>query len=307
MPLSIACFGAAHLDRKAHALGPLVAGSSNPVRMDFSHGGVARNVAENLVRLGAGVSMTSLVGDDPDGDTVVAGLDALGIDTATVPRHPSAKTASYIALLQADGSMSVAMADMAIYDEMTAAHMAAAAVDHGDADAWFIDTNAPDAVLGAILETKHTALVAMDAVSVAKSRRLAGRLDRIDLLFVNRDEAAALSGRDIRAPLDICQAADTLTRAGAGAVVVSMGADGCYAATGDMCDFFSALPASPRDVTGGGDALVAGTLFAMAGGQDLARAVQLGLACAALAVESDQTVAADLTLDRATARLATTG
>ena len=60
----IACLGGAHVDRHGVLQGPLVLGTSNPGRVSSDFGGVARNVAENLARLGRRVSMLSRVGAD---------------------------------------------------------------------------------------------------------------------------------------------------------------------------------------------------------------------------------------------------
>jgi pseudouridine kinase len=57
-------------------------------------------------------------------------------------------------------------------------------------------------------------------------------------------------------------------------------------------------------VTGAGDALVAGTLFGLTGGLALFEAVPLGLAAAAITVESPHTVAPELTAELMYARLA---
>ena len=53
------------------------------------------------------------------------------------------------------------------------------------------------------------------------------------------------------------------------------------------CRRLPALPATPRDVTGAGDALVSGTLFGLSRGQSLQEAARLGLAAAAVTVESE--------------------
>ena len=56
----IACIGGAHLDRHGVLRGPLVLGTSNPGSVHVAVGGVARNVAENLARLGVKVTLVSL-------------------------------------------------------------------------------------------------------------------------------------------------------------------------------------------------------------------------------------------------------
>src|SRR5476649_2289696 len=47
----VMCIGAANLDRKLRTLAPLQMGTSNPASAEEVHGGVARNIAENLARL----------------------------------------------------------------------------------------------------------------------------------------------------------------------------------------------------------------------------------------------------------------
>jgi pseudouridine kinase len=64
------------------------------------------------------------------------------------------------------------------------------------------------------------------------------------------------------------------------------------------------LPANPRNVTGAGDALIAGTLFGITAGLTLFDAAPLGLAAAAITVESGATVADNLTVELLHARLA---
>jgi pseudouridine kinase len=60
---------------------------------------------------------------------------------------------------------------------------------------------------------------------------------------------------------------------------------------------FAALDARPRDVTGAGDALVAGTLFGLSQWNMLPDAAQFGLAAAAITVESEHTQAPELSAE----------
>src|SRR5713226_870838 len=137
----ILCIGAAHLDRRARAIAAVVAGSSNPVRLSTGWGGVARNVAETLVRLGASVGLVSRVGADAEADRLIEALAALGIDTGLIARAPGATTASYTALLDPAGELVVGLADMAIYDGMDAAFFAPLRPRLADHAAWFVDAN----------------------------------------------------------------------------------------------------------------------------------------------------------------------
>ena len=63
----IACIGGVALDRRGTLPCPLVAGASNHGELREDFGGVARNVAQNLARLGCRVGLVSRVGDDECG------------------------------------------------------------------------------------------------------------------------------------------------------------------------------------------------------------------------------------------------
>jgi pseudouridine kinase len=68
----VTCVGGAVVDRKLHLHRPAVAGTSNPARLVTSVGGVARNVAESLARLGVPTALVSRVGADETGRGIVA-------------------------------------------------------------------------------------------------------------------------------------------------------------------------------------------------------------------------------------------
>jgi len=149
------CIGGAHLDRKAYALSAVVAGSSNPVRLSTGWGGVARNVAETLVRLGASAGLVSRLGADAEGDRLLAALGALGIDTGLIVRVPGESTASYTALIDPAGELVVGLADMAIYDGMDEAFFAPIKPSLAGHAAWFVDANLPTTGLAALLADKQ--------------------------------------------------------------------------------------------------------------------------------------------------------
>ena len=65
---SVLCVGATNLDMHGRPTGPLATRRSTPGTIQRTPGGAARNVAENLARLGADVRLVSVVGRDPDGE-----------------------------------------------------------------------------------------------------------------------------------------------------------------------------------------------------------------------------------------------
>ena len=286
MPPRVLCIGGATVDRTYRAAAPLVPETSNPAAGWSAFGGVARNVAESLNRLGCDVELLSRVGEDEGGRALLRHLDAAGIGRRGTAAVPGAATAEYVAVLTAGGDLALGLAAMAIFDHLTPEALGGEAAAIGAAGWLFADCNVPAASLQALMQRRWggSYRLAVDAVSVAKSARLPDRLAGIDLLFVNRDEAAVVMARRGLPDRDPAAMAAALRAAGAGAAVVTLGAEGAIAATAEGTTRVPAEAAEVVDVTGAGDALIAATLAAVASGATLAQAVRRGCAAAARAV-----------------------
>ena len=284
------------MDRTYRLGTPLAAGTSNPVSGRRGFGGVARNVAETLARLGSSASLITLVGDDSDGRALVEGLTAIGVGTGGVVRVSGRETSTYVAVLTPEGELALGLAEMAILDGLTPELLSAHAECLARADWVFADCNATPDLLAVLADPKRRQRyrLAVDPVSVAKSAHLPGHLSGIDLLVLNRDEAAAILARHGLMSLDPQESARALLRAGAAEVVLTLGADGALAANRDGIVRVAAAPAIPVDVTGAGDSLIAAVIHALMSDEPLAAAVAFGCRAAALTVESPHTVAPDL-------------
>jgi pseudouridine kinase len=293
----IACFGAAHIDRRAHSLGTIAHATSNPVAVTESPGGVARNVAEVLALLGDEAALVSILGRDRHGQMVATHLTEAGVDLTDVMRDDDLPTATYTALMEPDGHLYVGLADMAIYDHLTPSALTEAVADHADADAWFLDANLPpDSITW--LAKRAPGYLAANPVSVPKARRLVSILDRLDLLVCNKEEAAVLSGMD-GADRDHAQ---WLRDHGVAVVAITTHEQGAVVAWEGGTDILDALDADARDVTGAGDAFAATMLHGVLAGRDPITAARIAVGAAAITVETDASVAPSLSESGARAR-----
>ncbi len=275
--------------------GPSIPGTSNPGSVFTDDGGVARNVAVNLARLGCDVVLCSRVGNDEAGRRVLA----QAVDTSLVTISERRPTASYTAILEPNGELVLGLADMEVYEEITPTVLEPALPRLREAELWFLDANLPAETIAWLLETAGEIPIAIDAVSVAKSHRLARLLPAIRYLFCNMAQAGAIAQAPASEP---AAAAERLRQAGSGAGVVSAGAAGIAVYSDAAVQTVAAFPAQPRDVTGAGDALVAGVLFGLTQKLDLFAAARLGLAAAAIAVESEHSTAPRLSREAVYAR-----
>ncbi|RJG43072.1 MULTISPECIES: carbohydrate kinase [unclassified Mesorhizobium] len=291
------CIGGAVLDRKYHAKKELIFETSNPVDGYRSFGGVARNVAENLVRLGVDISFVSIVGDDETGRSLVRHLRDLGADVSQVITTTERPTAEYAAILDPKNDLALGIADMEIFDLFSPSYLDRF-WPHLAAATWvFIDCNLPAATIESLIARKQGARfkLAVDTVSSPKSAKLPKDLSGIDLLFTNHDEANTILGiTEPEKRLKPKDAAAALRAAGAGEVIVTMGAHGYAVATEEGVVTMRSVPARPVDITGAGDAMIAGTMYRVLSGDPTQNAARTGALLATLTTESESSVHPDL-------------
>lgn len=288
----VVCIGGAVVDRTFRLVDDAQPrGVSLSGRAVAGFGGVARNVAENLTRLGVVVRLISLIGDDDDGATLLRDLNRCGIDANGVGRTSSAPTARYVAAIDRHGELVIELADMSIFAQLTADAIAPAA---RAANGWiFADGNLPRATLAALAE--HTPArgyrLAVGAAAVPRAALLPERLDGIDVLFLNQTEAACYLGSITTVPNDAAADARAVLARGAAAVVLTCGSRGAVVADENGVSDAAALPVERVvDVTGAGDALTAATLASLLAGDDLRTAVAYGVRAAALTIGSEGSV-----------------
>ncbi|CUA91723.1 PfkB family carbohydrate kinase [Pannonibacter indicus] len=286
-----ACFGAIHLDLIAHAKAPIHRETSTPSTMRGMPGGVATNVARGLAKLGVPVALSGALGDDGDGAALRSflgreQLNLHGVRTLAMP------TGRYVALHDPDGSLAAAVVDTEITESLDTSLARDLSPAARAAGLWFIEANLSQTVLEALAQASGSRLLAADAVSNAKAARLRPILPRLDILFVNRGEAAHLAGLSSDAPQEELGAA--LRALGLGAVVITAGAKPLFWSKGEAHGFLPPPPAMVHDVTGAGDALMAGTLAGIARNLPLSESLEKGLAAAAMTLAVSGAVAAGL-------------
>ncbi len=286
-PPQIVVVGGANLDVTAGADGSLSAGDSTPGLVGYSAGGVARNVAENLARLGHTVGLVSLVGDDAFGRTVIGASEAAGVDTSHVQALAGFRTATYVSVHGPQGDMALAVNDMTILEQLTPRRLEPRAGLLRTAQAVVLDANLSPDVLAYLFGLHGLPPIVVDGVSVAKCVRLVPWLARIALLKVNRMEAQALLGQSVASAADARAAAHALQSRGPQRVVVSLGEQGLvWCDASGRCGVLPARAVKVVNTSGAGDALLAGLVHGYLEKSDLEASARFGNACAAMTVTS---------------------
>jgi D-beta-D-heptose 7-phosphate kinase/D-beta-D-heptose 1-phosphate adenosyltransferase len=258
--------------------------------------GGAANVARNVVALGGGVALCSVVGDDAAGRRVAELVEALGVDPAglvVAPGRPTTRKTRVVAR-----SQQVVRFDRETHDGLApaAVRRLLAAVDAAlPAAAGVIAEDYGKGVLsgraGAALMRRCAAAglpVAVDPkASLAPWRGAA-------LLKPNLREAEALSGVAIGSDADLARAAAKLRRRiGGGAVVVTRGAEGMTLFEGRAAGTTVATARREVfDVQGAGDTTIAALALALRAGATLFEAAVIANAAAGVVVSKVGTATA---------------
>jgi pseudouridine kinase len=292
-PSRIVCIGGANVDRKAQSLSTVRFGTSNPVTVTQSCGGVARNIAENLGRLGESVSLLTVVGDDQEGEWLLATTGAY-VDMSQIAKQTNAHTGTYTAVLDEKGEMVIALADMAIYDTITTDFIQKRWPYISSASIVLLDTNFPSEVLTFVIERcrEEGIPLCVAPVSAPKMKKLPSDLRGVTWLIANRDEALTLAGMEG----ERTEAADDyILSLGVEHVVITCGAKGItYKTQRGESGMIAAPSIDVVDVTGAGDAFVSGFLYGMNQGKSFADACRLGMSSSIIALQTKETVCSRL-------------
>ncbi|MEM8858086.1 MAG: carbohydrate kinase family protein [Chloroflexota bacterium] len=297
----ILLIGGCLMDTKGKPLAGLEPDTSNPASIKTTPGGTARNVAENLARLGAEVKLVSAVGDDMIGRQLLSKTEASGVDVTHVQVIEGANTGTYIAVLDSGGGLSVALDDTRVMATITPDWIYKNRVLIRDAAFVMVDGSVTPQTLESVAkqtEKLHVPLVA-DPSSTRLATRLCPMLDQLSLIVPNELEAAAICGNEYQGydPDASLTLAREMVKRGVDTAVVTLSDFGIVYATSDESGYLPAHATNVIDSTGTGDSITAAILFGMSEGLEIIECMKLGVAAAGMTLQTNDSVYQDISLD----------
>ncbi len=115
----ITVVGGVNVDIQGFPRDKLIYKDSNIGNVNISLGGVGRNIAENLVKLGVCTRLISIIGDDIYGEKILDEADKIGLDMRDSIILKGENTSIYLSILDELGDMVLAISSMDIYDSMS--------------------------------------------------------------------------------------------------------------------------------------------------------------------------------------------
>ena len=299
MSKHILVVGATLMDVKGKPIAGLEPSTSNPAAIRITRGGTARNVAENLGRLGAEVVLITAVGDDLIGDSLLTQTADAGVNMDYALQN--GRTGAYMALMDLDGSLSVALDDVRIMEAITPGYLDKNRILFRDAALIMMDGSLLPAAMVTVarLAKKYNVPLCADPSSARLAYKLRPFLPQLHLVVPNEMEAAELLevdffGHDPDTSLDLAR---LLVKAGVENAIITLSDFGLSYATSDEVGYIPANYSQIVDNTGTGDSVTAAIMFGMVNDLPITEAIRLGAAAASLTVQTRETVVRDLSLD----------
>ena len=301
--------GASNYDIKGQSHNYHIDKTSNPGVVRKTAGGVARNIAENLARLGAESTLLTVVGNDPYGEHLINLTKSAGVDLSHVRVSDEVDTGVFLAIMDHYGDMVSAIADLQAITLITVDYLEENAHLFDEVSFVVIDADIPASSLDYCIQkcSERNLPICVEPVSVARAKQIVPVLSKLSMVTPNREEAEAMVGFPLRSAEDVRRAGEVLVKAGLKWVIITLGAEGVLYATEEGTEFLPSISTVITDTVGAGDALTSGTISGLMDGLSLRDSVLRGIACATLTLQTHLAVCPQITIERVTETAATLG
>lgn len=237
-------------------------------------GGKGANQAVAAGRLSSDVTFVGCMGNDANGDLLLASLGAAGVDCKV--RRDSEPSGVAMILVDAVGQNEIVVISGA-NGKLAPEHLESSVPD---ADVVLFQLETPIETVAAGLRMAR----GLTILNPAPARQLPDDFpwSRIGVLTPNETETEALCG--IRPVYEeTCgSAAHALMSRGVSTVVITLGERGCYLQSPEASGLVPSFPITPVDTTAAGDAFNGGLAVFLAEGKSLAEALRWANAVGAL-------------------------
>ena len=293
--MGIVVIGSTFVDIKGYPMGQYIPDGRNAGSIENVHGGVARNVVENIANIELRPAFVSLVDDNGAGIDVINKLNRHKVDTTYVKQTKDGMGV-WLAIFDHTGDLAGSISKrpdlQPIYDIL---------LEHGDeiisnADSIALELDLEHDVVKEVfrLAQKHNKQVfaVISNMSIALERR--DFFQKLDCFVCNQLESGMLFMKDLEnlTPEELLEQLPTLSqRAGIRKMVVTMGEKGAvyYSEDGES-GICPALKVDVVDTTGAGDAFFSGVAAGITYGKTLKESCEIGTRLSASVITTKDNV-----------------
>lgn len=280
--MSIVVIGAIFVDIKGYPSRTYIPGGRNAGKVRYVHGGVSRNVAEDLGNLGLEPVFLSLVEPTGIGDDVLSRLKEHGVNVSHVRQVPEGM-GTWLAVFDNNNDVCASISHRPDLTPLLTLLQENGNPLFASADSVLLELDLEESVVEEIyrLKEKYNTRIyaAVSNINIALERR--AFLQQTDCFVCNRQEAEVLFSIEFgsKTPEELSrQLSELVTDAEIPAMVVTLGADGAvWADKHGRFGVCAAQQVPVADTTGAGDAFFAGVTAGLTYGKDLEEACGIGV------------------------------
>ena len=293
--MGIVVIGTVFVDIKGFPEDAYIPTGRNVGRVEYIHGGVSRNVVEDIANCELRPTFLSIVDDTPMGESVLKKLRSHKINCDYVLTRPDGM-GTWLAVFDNDGDVAGSISQRPNFYPILEVLESKGDEIFSQADSVVLQVDIHKDIVKKVFElaekynTKLFALVSN--MSIAAERR--DFLQKFDCFICNQLEAGLLflddyEGKTKEEMRDILS--NKVMAAKIPAMVVTMGGEGAvYADMNGAKGICNARKVAVKDTTGAGDAFCAGVAAGLTYGKDLSGAVEIGTLLAASVITSSENV-----------------
>ena len=293
--MGIVVIGMIFVDIKGYPEGAFIPTGRNVGRVERIHGGVGRNVAEDIANCEPRPTLVSLVDDSGDGEDVLRKLNNHKVNTRYIRKTPDGM-GTWLAVFDNDGDVAASISKRPDMQPMLDILDTQGDEIFSQADSVIVEIDLDKEIIKRVfrLAQKHVKKVyaVVGNMSIALERR--DFLKSTDCLVCNLQEAGMLFFDDYtsREPLEMVDIlAQKVQAAQIPGMIVTMGGEGAvYANLAGEKGFCPARKVNVKDTTGAGDSFCAGAAIGLTYGKTMAQACEIGAMLAASVIVTMEAV-----------------
>ncbi len=293
--MGIVVIGTVFVDIKGFPDGAYIPDGRNAGRIEYVHGGVSRNVVEDIANMELRPTFVSIVDDTPMGKDVYAQLLRHKVNMDYVQTVADGM-GTWLAVFDSNGDVAGSISKRP--DPTPLMGMLEEKGDEifAEADAVIFEIDLYKEIVKKIFELaeKHQKKVyaLVSNMSIAVERR--DFLQKLDCFICNEQEAGMLFYDDYskKTPEEMLKILEAkIASANISSMIVTMGSQGAvYADNKGNQGICPAKKVVVKDTTGAGDAFCAGAMTGLSYGKSLAEACEIGSTLAASVITSSENV-----------------
>ena len=293
--MGIVVIGAVFVDIKGYPEDVFLPTGRNVGRVEHIHGGVARNVVEDIANCELRPTFVSLVDESGTGADVVRKLNSHKVNTDFIRKTPDGM-GTWLAVFDNDGDVCASISKRPNLIPILQTLQERGDEIFANADSVIMEICVDKEIVKAVLalaKKHHTRVYGVVAnMNIALERR--DFLKSLDCFVCNRQEAGILfsddyTGRSVRELEEILD--QRIHAARIPAMIITLGAEGAvYANLKGERGFCPARNVNVKDTAGAGDAFCAGAAIGLTYGKDLGQACEIGAMLAASVLVTSENV-----------------